>query len=468
MSIELSWMPRAAIAVWLSVIFTLYLAPSPEKYHAADMLAAGLLVLTMMVHRARPSKLAAGIKPLTPLLLMTAYVLLQGLTPGYAGGMGMQYALQLFYGLVPYLLFYLIFRHQTGTPSDTLLIAALLIPGLVHISYMYLDVLLSIQGGEIAFMTSSKHGFMEYVKNAPRVGRRYVSMALLHLLCGGLLGAAYAKDWPLRYGAWILSGLSVLSLALLDARAAYASVLIGSLLLTWAIGPRKAWQSVKNVFHWHSILKLVLAAFLVGVVALGYSAGKSRWIAMTYSIQVAVQDVLYTETPLGARPYVDMTFWSNPIPDVDECYLTGQFRCKVDQSAYLRVAWLLEGAQSLGNHPLGIGYSENFMGRLWGVEKSNSSYQRVDSFLVEHIVCFGWPAVILYGWLFWGIISATRHAALTGQLTLSSIMVGALLLACVGRTLVDVFSEGLWKYLMALLGIYYGQLHANGLKTQKD
>ena len=43
MSIELSWMPRAAIAVWLSVIFTLYLAPSREKYEAADMLAAALL-----------------------------------------------------------------------------------------------------------------------------------------------------------------------------------------------------------------------------------------------------------------------------------------------------------------------------------------------------------------------------------------------------------------------------------------
>lgn len=468
MSIELSWMPRAAIAVWLSVIFTLYLAPSREKYEAADMLAAALLVLTIMVRGARPSELVAAIKPLAPLLLMTTYVLLQGLTPGYAGGMGMQYALQLLYGLVPYLLFYLIFRHRTGAQADTLLMAVLIIPGVVHIAYMYLDVFRAIQGGEVAFLTSSKFGLMEYVKDAPRVGRRYLSMALLHLLGGGLLLAWHVRVGPLRYLAWILAGLSVLSLALLDARAAYVSMFIGALLLAWVVGPRQTWQSAKQVFQWRRGWKLVAAGVLIAAVTLGYSAGKSRWVAMAYSFDYAVHDVFHEQMPLSERPYVDRAFWNTPIDDIDECYREENFRCRVDQSAYLRMAWLLSGVQSLVNHPLGIGYTQDYMGRLWGVAGDDSKYQRNDSFLVEHVVSFGWPAIVLFGWLFWGVMSALRRALRAGQASAATIMLCAIVLACVGRAVVDVFSEGLWKYLMALMGIYFGLLHANGMQPKKD
>lgn len=468
MRIELSWMLRAAIAIGLSVIFTLYMAPTPEKYEMADILAVLLLIPVLAKYRMGLSKWADSIKPLIPLLVLMAYIALQAWTVGDGGEAGLRYVLQLLYGLLPYLLFYLIFRNLARTRTDILLMAVLVIPGVVHLAYLYLDVFLAIHQGDVTFMSSSKHGFMEYVKNAPRVGRRYLSMALLHLLSGGLLVAWYVKNGPLRYGAWALSGLSVLSLAVLDARAAYASVFIGALLLAWAVGPRQAWRSVKDVFRWHPLWKLVLAGFLVAAVVLGYSAGKSRWIAMTYSVEWAVHDVFHSETAISQRPYVDMTFWNAPLEDVYKCYRSGQFRCRADQSAYLRTAWLLEGARSLVDQPLGIGYSEDYMGRLWGVEEDASKYQRIDSFLVEHIVSFGWPAILLYGWFFWGIVSAMRRAARAGQASAATIIVGAILLACVGRTLVDVFSEGLWKYLMALLGIYYGLLHANGLKTKKD
>ncbi len=189
---------------------------------------------------------------------------------------------------------------------------------------------------------------------------------------------------------------------------------------------------------------------------------------MSYSLEWAVHDVFHAETPVSKRPYVDMDFWNAPLEDVYKCYLSGQFRCRADQSAYLRMAWLLEGTRSLVDNPLGVGYSENYMGRLWGVEGDSNKYQRIDSFLVEHIVSFGWPAILLYGWFFWGIVAAMRRTVRAGQSSAAAIILCALLLACVGRTFVDVFSEGLWRYMMALMGIYYGLLHAKSAQPEKD
>lgn len=468
MKVEPRWLPKAALVLWLSVIFTLYLAPTPQKYEKADLLAVLLLIPLLVRHRKQLSPLVDGTKPLIPLLALVTYVVLQAWAMGHGGETGIRYVLHLLYGLLPYLLTYLIFRHLVKAQSDLLLMAVLVIPGMVHLAYLYLDVFLAIRNGDVPFMFSSKHGLLEYIKDAPRVGRRYVSIALLHLLGGGLLVAWHAKNGRLRYAAWAVSGLSVLSLTVLDARAAYASVCIAALLLMCAVGPRQTWRSAQEILQWHPRWKLVLTGFLVVVAALGYSAGKSRWVAMVDSLEWAVHDVFDSEMPLSQRPYVDMAFWSAPIEDVDTCYLQEHFRCAVDQSAYLRMAWLLEGARSLVDNPLGIGHSENYMGRLWGVEGDSTKYQRIDSFLVEHIVSFGWPAILLYGWFFWGTVSAMRRAVRAGQASAATIMLCALLLACVGRTFVDVFSEGLWRYLMALMGIYYGLLHANSAQPTKD
>lgn len=468
MRVEWSWWPGALLGLWLSVIFALYLAPSPEKYQAADLLALLLLIPVLVKYRSGLGGLWMSARPVVPLFILMAYVVLQAWALGVPMDASSRYVVQLLYGFLPYLLCYLIFRNLARARANLLVTAVLVIPGLVHLAFLYLDVLLAILQGEMHFMYSSKEGLLEYVKNAPRVGRRYLSLALLHLLGGALLMVWYARSRPIKYMAWTLSAICVLSLALLDARAAYASVGIGALLLAWSIGPRQTWRTAREVFRWHPRWKLVMIAFVVAVAALGYSAGKSRWIAMSYSFELAVHDVFYSEAPLSKRPYVDTVFWSAPLEDVAECYLSGRFRCKADQSAYLRMAWLLEGGRSLLQHPLGIGYSENYMGRLWGVEGDAEKYQRNDSFLVEHIVSFGWPAILLYGWLFWGVVSAMRRAKQARLITAATIVVCALLLACAGRLLVDVFSEGLWKYLMALMGIYFGLLHSASGQPRKQ
>lgn len=460
--LKLPQVTQVASAIWLSLIFTLYLAPS--KYFTADLLAAVLLVIALGAFGLRRSGVMGGIKPLAPLLVMLLYVGVFGLSVGAVPD-AVPYMSELLIGFLPFLLLYVMFRNQARSDVPVLAVGVFLVPGLVHLAFMYLDISLAIWNGDVPFMSSSKHGVLEYIKDAPRVGRRYLSLSLLHLLCVGLLMAWQLRRVPARHFAWGLSGLSFLSLALLDARAGYASAIIGGGLLVMAVGPTRAWQSLKYFVPVGSAGRALLVSLLIAAVGLGYSAGKSRWVAMGDSLTAAVHDVFDSEVELAQRPYVSESYWNAPIEDIDRCYLEGHFRCRIDQSAYLRMAWLLSGLQSLVDHPFGIGYSEDYMARLWGVAGEKGKYQRSDSFLVEHIVCFGILGIMLYVMLVWGLLRSLRYALQSGNAPVVLVAVCGIILVCVGRALVDVFSEGLWRYLMALLGMYYGLLHSNGWRT---
>lgn len=373
---------------------------------------------------------------------------------------------ELLIGFVPFLLLYVMCRNLAPSQVPMLIVAVFLVPGLAHLAFMYLDIFLAVQHGDVPFLSSSKHGLLEYLKEAPRVGRRYLSLALVHLMCGGLLMAWDLRRAPARYWAWGLSSLCILSLAVLDARAAYVSVIIGGALLVMAAGPTRAWQALKSSLPTGPGGRLLLVSLLVAAAGLGYSAGKSRWVSMSDSFAAAAHDVFDSEAELAQRPFVNESYWSAPIEDINACYLEGHFRCKIDQSAYLRMAWLLSGLQSLVEHPLGIGYSDDYMARLWGVAGEQGKYQRSDSFLVEHIVSFGLLGIMLYALLVWSLLRSLRRAVRSGNAPVVLVAVCGIILVCVGRGLVDVFTEGLWRYLMALLGMYYGLLHSNEWRTR--
>lgn len=464
---ELSWSLQALIAFGLAVIFTLYMAPSPAKFQTADMLAAVSLLLGMVTIGVRRTQLVDAIKPIAPILVILAYMIAQFFLFGAIGNV--PYIQQLLYGFVPYIFFYLLFRTRAQLVSHTpfFIMSLFILPGLVHVAYMYFDIGIAIRDELVSFVANSEHGLLESVKDSLRVGRRYGSVAMLHLLCGGLYMVCHFRVSPGRFWAWSLVGLSVLSLALLDARAAYCSLVIGGALMVASVGPMRAWLALRNILPAGLRFRLALVVLLAGVVAVGYSAGTSRWVAMSYSARAAVHDVFVSNEELARRPYVDAGYWKVPIEDVKKCYLEGYFRCKVDQSAYLRVAWMLEGLSAVIDHPFGIGYSDNYMGRIWGVEGDVGKYQRIDNFLVEQLVSFGIITVVLYGLLCCVLMCTLRRVVRSGEATADLVLVCGLILACIGRGLIDVFSEGLWRYLMALLGLYYGLLHANQIRTKE-
>jgi hypothetical protein len=450
----------AGAAVLLSLIFALYLAPS--KQSTADLLAAVLLVIVLTLLGLRRSGALSGIKPLVPLLGMALYVVLLDL---YGGGAhsASRYIREMLAGFIPFFLLFVCFRNLAPTQVPMLSVAVFLIPGLAHLLLMYMDILLAILRGDIPFSQSSRHGLLEYVKDVPRVGRRYASLALMHLLCAGLLLRGSFRSLPAKYAALGFFCLGILSLALLDARATYVSVVIGLALLIMAIGPGHVWRTLRRF----QFAKLLLPACLLLVAAeVGYSAGKSRWVTLHESVAAAVHDVLYSNVALAQRPYVAEDYWNAPIEDVSKCYSERLFRCRIDQSAYLRTAWLLSGVQSMVTHPFGIGYSDDYMARLWGVAGNKGNYQRSDSFLVEHLVSFGAPGIMFYALLVMGVMRSLRVMLHSGRAWFALVGVCGIILVCVARALVDVFNEGLWRYLMALLGMYYGLLHSNEWRTR--
>lgn len=461
---EQSWVADATIALWLSAIFTLYLAPS--KNVTADFLTVSLLVITLCFLRVRRLGVLEVLEPLLPLFMLLLYVFVfEWLTA--AGSWGVSYARELINALQSFLLFYVLFRNRTPHSGRVLICAVFVVPGLVHLVYMYVDIITAVQGGDVLFASSSRQGVLEHIKDVPRVGRRYLSLALLHFLCGILLIGWHLKASSYRYWIWGVSCLVGLSLALIDARAAYASSLIGGGLWILAVGPTRVWAVIKACSRIKPWVRLAGVLVLGMALALGYAAGKSRWQSMSYSLVVAGHDVFYSKDPVSQRPYVRESYWSEPIADARACYLEGHFRCKVDQSAYLRFAWFLTGLNSLVEHPFGIGYSVDYLARLWGVEGEAGYFQHNDSFLIGWIISYGFPGLSLYVWLILGVCLSFRKFLLQGSNRVEVFFLAGLVLITLGRGVIDQLNEGLWPYLMALMGLYYGLLKSKQLNREQ-
>lgn len=474
------------ITVLLLLVFTLYLAPG--KHLAADVLAAVLLLIWLTVIGVRRSGIENAIKPLAPFLILLFYIIALNTVHGLTLDTG--YIQQLLVGFVPFLTMYVVFRQQLSARMCMLAVAIFLIPGLVHLVYMYFDIFAAMVSRDARVLltptesvglshlterlnklgypiSQSSSGVLEGIKEAPRTGRRYASMAILHLLCGGLLLGMRYKLPAVRYFAGGLIALSILTLALLDARAAYASVLIGGFMVFISIGAARASTAMKLVLKVKFWQGLVLAGLVALILIVGFSAGKSRWFSMSYSFEAAKHDVIDSQKDLKSRPYVDHEFWVKPLESLDDEDL--RFRLQVDQSAYLRVAWLIVGLQSLIENPWGVGSASNYFGRLWGVAGDEGKYQRGDSFFVENLISGGVISLLLHPILLFSVGRCLRRSVVDKgfEANVLIMILAGIIFICLGRSLVDVFAEGAWRYFMALLGMYYGLLHADRRWTKE-
>jgi uncharacterized membrane protein YidH (DUF202 family) len=269
-------------------------------------------------------------------------------------------------------------------------------------------------------------------------------------------------DLRARYAGFVSVSAAFLSLALLDARAAYVSMVGGGMVMLFAPIFRSSLAQLFSLLKKYDWLRFLLTLMIVAVIGLAYNAGKSRWLSLEYSVAEALKDTSISVESSAPLPFVDSNYWDKPISNITECYEGKVFRCRVDQSAYLRVAWFLSGVSSLMTHPFGIGYSVNYMERVFADKPGENKYTKTDSFIVEVMIAFGYVGIILWIWM-WG--SVVHAMAKIGQKAREHdvivAMLAAIIFACVTRSLIDVVSDGLWRYLMALLGIFYGLLHSD-------
>ena len=450
---------NSTVYIFIAMVITLYLSPAKFKYFAADIIATVIVLGFLILNSKWKEKIGGFIKPVSPILALLAYAMLQDLV--LSNKEGVTYFHDNIYSLIPYFMFYILFKNVDDLNLPSMVLAVLIVPGLVHVGYMYFDIYIKIQN-ETIILGENGLGFMENIKEAPRVGRRYVSMALLHMLCGAIL-IKFTPFSPLvKLWGSIFLWLGIFSLALLDARAAYVSVFLACLLLLITIGPQHTWIFCKMIIPNGVKKRAAIVIIILTVLAIGYDAGKSRWHSMAYSIKTAAHDVYDDTQKKEDRHYVSSEYWNEPIDD--KCFSEINFRCSVDQSAYLRFSWLITGLQSLIINPFGLGYSNEYFGHLWGVLGDKNKYQQGDSFLSQHIVSFGVPGVSILMVLVLMILWEMRNNVRTGPMNIYLLGIGGLLIICVCRALVDVLNEGLWRYFMALLGMFYGLAHSNNFR----
>jgi hypothetical protein len=344
----------------------------------------------------------------------------------------------------------------------------LVIPGLVHLSYLYWDMVHALIAKGLSLEGMLQPLLIESLKDTPRVGRRYVSLAMVQLIFTAGIINFYTKRRALKRCAFGLLLISLFSLALLDARSAYVSIFIASAAMLSVFGYGILPICFQSGFSVKKNVKLLCVAvcsvLIISTVA--FNAGKSRWLAMEYSVGMAFNDVFKSTAVLSDQPFVSIAFWEDPILDFDKCLSEQHFRCVADQSAYLRSAWVLSGIRSLADHPMGIGYTKSYMAHLWGVAGQKGMYQYNDIFLVELAVCFGFLGLLFYLWLFADVTLNLKNL-IKKKSNYELLLLGALLFTLFGRGMVDQLTDGLWRYLMAILGMFYGLLYRQKFSSNK-
>jgi hypothetical protein len=335
-----------------------------------------------------------------------------------------------------------------------LLLLVMFAAGLVHLVVMWTDIIKVIAEHPEIIGKDRQYGLVELLKDAPRVGRRYLSLTMVQMLISSMALLLVGETGQVRWMRWALKGaalIAAISLFVLDARSAYVSILIAAAIVLGVSSDRAKIGLVTRELLPSRSSVAALIVFLILALALAYSAGMSRWNEFRYSVEIAVTDVLSSRAPLASRPYVSLAFWDKDVADIETCRRARDTRCVVDQSAYLRLAWLLEGIGSLFVHPAGIGYSADYMGRYWNVANDPNKYQSQDSFFTLVAVCFGWPGVLSIVWMLLWLVAKVRIMSLDKE-NAGEFTVIFLAITIIIRMTYDQVTDGLWCYLLMLIG----------------
>lgn len=420
----------------------LYLAPTKDA--VATVLLAAVGAWTLLT-RPLPASPWRPIGFLWPLAALAVYAAL--LTSVFPGARAEPMARQVLLGALG---FWVFFHRVAVLPARwrVLWVGALCaVPALAHLLVMAVDVAVWIADQEVLYI--------ELLKDAPRVGRRYLSHAPIPLLMATLLlGARVRPAWLLP--AVFAGGLAapLLALALLDARAAYAAG-AGLVLLIALVRPlRRACGRGWRRWRWRlPACRRLLAYVLLAAVAVGYTTGLPRWVAMADSFSGALEDVRAWGGGAAARPpFADTHYWGR---SVKERCADNLARCEVDQSMYLRTAWFAYAARELLDHPWGQGLRPDLLPVTADADEGGAPTTQNtvgDNFLIEVALAYGAVGLALVAMFWWRILRLGVAGARLERLPLQ-----ALLSACVAimmlRSLVDVLSFGLWYYAMAMTGL---------------
>ncbi|MDB5764018.1 MAG: hypothetical protein JWQ21_3013 [Herminiimonas sp.] len=336
------------------------------------------------------------------------------------------------------------FRRELG---DNRLIYLLLLPGIFHISLFVVDLMQAYGNG--AFDIPD---YLFYIKDIPRAGRKYLTIALTSLIVFALLGSACASK-KMKASLLLLFPVAAFSFALLDTRAAQFAVgvaISATFLIPWL---RKAFAAqATRIIYPRIFLVAYLAGVLIVSIAIGYSSGKYRWSQFNLSVISAIKGPHDANLDPGEDAWVHSSYWRN-----NSC-VGRELRCSVDSSAYLRTSWLLFGLRGVLNHPFGLGANRKPLSALFLAENPSAGLDDIalkdsHSGLLDLAICFGLPGTICFLWFSLKILNLGRTRIKDNSDRVLLLGIYLIFIICLARFLVDSFTDGLGFYLMSTAGM---------------
>lgn len=292
--------------------------------------------------------------------------------------------------------------------------------------------------------------------DAPFYGRTSASMVnntLYGLLLADMLSRATGNRRLLAAlppaGLLLVWMLSLVATYVLNTRNGTLCVLLMT-LLAFAMF---AWRQRRHINKPALLLAgLLIAGALIWFGKLGYNADP-RWAAFSESVQLSL-DTQRHKAWLDQR--IPLPLMSNGQP--------------VDHSAYMRLAWFREGAQAIGDYPLGVGFGRNAFGHAMKSKYGTGSGHSHSS-LIDFTLSGGIPGLLL-----WLALSAVliRHGWRAGfrhgnpaGLALLLLIAGTLLRMVIDSNLRD---HGLEQYLfqLALLAMLATQTDTPMTRSQEN
>ena len=442
----------------MSVAITLYLSPNKDSF------ASIILLFLFLYSSIKYKKIVFPKIYFIPLILILFYSVFLAFV--YNTALPYDFVKKIIIGGIVLLIS---INYFSGNHKDPwlLFLYIMVLPGFVHILYMYYDI--------YKYVSTTTDFQWSYLKECVRVGRRYLSTAIISLLLPFFIIGGSSKKILAKSLALAGFVVSLISLGLLDTRAAYIVtiiILIGPLFFTKTrliyLSFIRNWQL--GIPFFKAILVLAFAiTFLIA-----YKTGETRWEQFSQSLNLAIKPDL-TKSNSRNSIFVNEAFWNTPYSSEEhiQCTQERSQRCITDQSIYLRSYWLINSLKVFHNHPLGVGYRPEFASSLQSstIIVSNEAIPlggAGDSFLVETILSFGFIGLLLYVWFFALAVLPYYKKNIFDEQNLLGTACFFMCIACIFRMILDAFNDGLWCYFMIIFGVLIAQINKTDSRMKCD
>ena len=299
-----------------------------------------------------------------------------------------------------------------------------------------IQALITLGDSLYLFWLSGKIPFQTARLTGSKTGMSYVANLLLALITAETLGRLLSGHHKLRVGPWGLVAAALAGLLcayIIGARNGAIGILFLAAGAAFLYGFAR-----RDRFGGRKVAAGLLAAFVtIGVVGWLFIKSDPRWEKFSETIPLALD----TQTHKG---WLD--FKTYGLPRLSSGALA-------EESAYLRIAWLKEGAILALENPLGVGYGRNAFGHALE-RKYGQGMGHSHSSVLDFAIGAGLPGIAL--WLaFLGSLVLLSWRSYRKQANFPALALLFIVSGFFGRSLLDSnMRDHMMEMFMFLVGLF--------------